>query len=125
VTKAEPRERVVLVNEEFVGERGTVKVVWHVRHNDGFVSASESPGARSERLDAGPRVVWRSRVEVELARGTPVVRVETRSGASRSSTLAHLTGVAKSSRPEIVRTRFVVGPRGDLVPETPPSGRRK
>jgi len=125
VTKGEPRERVVLVNEEFVGERGPVKVVWLVQHNDGFVPAWESPGARSERQDAGPRVVWRSRVELELERGTAVVRVETRSGASRSSTLAHLTGVAKSSRPEVVRTRFVVGRRGDLIPETRPSGRSK
>jgi hypothetical protein len=125
VTAQKPRELVVLVNEEFVGEHGPVKVVWHVRHNDGFVSASESPGARSERLKAGPRVVWRSRVEVELTRGTTVIRVETRSGAARGSTLAHLTGVAKSSRPSVVRTRFVVGPRGALVPEERPTGRTK
>ena len=117
MTAPEPRERVELVNEEFVGERGSVKVVWLVKHNDGFVPASESPGARSERLDAGPRVVWRSRVELELPRGAVVVRVETRPGAARGSTLAHLTGGAKASRPRVVRTRFSVGARGKLVPE--------
>ena len=113
-----PRERVVLFDEELVGERGSVKIVWLVEHNDGFVRASQSAGARSERLDARPGVVWRSRVEVELERGATVVRVETRPGATRGSTLDHLTGQAKQKRPRVVRTRFVVGPRGVLAPET-------
>jgi len=115
VTAGERRERVVLVAEEFVGERGSVKVWWLVKHNDGFVAPAELPGARSERLDAGPRVVWRTRVEVELPRGTEVVRVETRPGAARGSTFAHLTGSARSTRPRFLRVRFVVGPRGELV----------
>jgi hypothetical protein len=109
------RELVVLVNEEFVGERGSVKVAWLVKYNDGFVAAAELPGARSERLDAGPRVVWRTRIDVELARGTEVVRVETRPGAARGSTLDHLTGGARPTRPRILRTRFVVAARGELL----------
>jgi hypothetical protein len=112
----EPRELVVLVDEEFVGERGSVKVTWLVAHNDGFVPAVKSPGARSERLDAGPGVVWRSRTEVELARGSLVVRVETRPAVVRGSTLEHLTGSARSKRAKVVRSRFVVGPRGMLAP---------
>jgi hypothetical protein len=117
VTAPRPRELVVLVDEEFVGERGNVKVVWLVAHNDGFIPARQSVGARNERLDAGPGVVWRSRIEIELARGAPVVRVETRPGARRGSTLEHLTGGAKSGRSRTVRKRFVVGPRGELTPE--------
>ena len=109
-----PHELVVLVDEEFVGERGSVKVSWLVAHNDGFVPAAQSPGARSKRLDAGPGVVWRSRIEIELERGTVVVRVESRPGVVRGSTLEHLTGSAKSKRARVVRTRFVVGPRGTL-----------
>ena len=108
------RELVELVDEEFVGERGNVKVTWLVEKNDGFVPAAQSPGARSERLDAGPGVVWRSRTHLELARGAIVVRVETRPGALRGSTLDHLTGNAKSKRARVVRSRFVVGPRGAL-----------
>jgi hypothetical protein len=109
-----PRELVVLVDEEFVGERGNVKVTWLIAHNDGFVPAAQSPGARSTRLDAGPGVVWRSRIEIELARGDVVVRVESRPRVVRGSTLEHLTGSAKSKRARVVRTRFVVGPRGTL-----------
>jgi hypothetical protein len=125
VTTAEPRELVEFVDEEFVGERGSVKVVWLVAHNDGFVPASKVPGARSERLDAGPRVVWRSRVQVELARGTTVVRVETRPDSTRGSTLSHLTGTAKNKRSGVVRKRFVVGPRGKLAPEDERAPRAK
>lgn len=113
---AAPRELVVLVDEEFVGERGNVKVTWLVAHNDGFVPAAQSPGARSERLDAGPGVVWRSRTELELARGALVVRVETRPGIARGSTFDHLTGNARTKRPRVARTRYVVGPRGVLEP---------
>jgi hypothetical protein len=123
VTPPAPRERVVLVNEEFVGERGSVKVTWLVAHNDGFVAAADSPGASSERLDAGPGVVWRTRIELELARGTSLIRVETRPGAQRGSTLAHLTGGARSERARVVRRGFVVGARGELIPETKPGGR--
>jgi hypothetical protein len=118
VTEAGPPERVVLVAEEFVGERGSVKVSWLVKFNDGFVGAAELPGARSERLDAGPRVVWRARIELYLARGTEVVRVETRPAAERGSTFAHLTGAARPARPRLLRTRFIVGARGELVRAT-------
>lgn len=112
------RELVVLVDEELVAERGSVKIVWLVQQNDGFVPASQSLGARSKRLDTGPGVVWRSRIEVELERGAAVMRVETRPSASRGSTLEHLTGNPKQRRPRVVRTRFVVGPRGELSRES-------
>lgn len=112
-----PRVRVVLIDEELVAERGNKRIVWLVAQNDGFVAAALSAGARSERFDAGPGVVWRSRIELELERGSTVIRVETRPSAARGSTLAHLTGSAKQKRPRLVRTRFVVGPRGELIPE--------
>jgi hypothetical protein len=115
VTEAS-RELVVLIDEEFVGERGNVKVTWLVAHNDGFVPAAQSLGARSKRLDTGPGVVWRSRTEIELARGTVVVRVESRPGVARGSTLDHLTGTARTKRARVVRSYFVVGPRGALAP---------
>ncbi len=117
MSDAAPRELVVLIDEELVGERGSVKITWLVEHNDGLVPAAQSPGARSERLDAGPGVVWRSRVEVELELGAAVVRVETRPRAARGTTLEHLTGRAKAKRPGVVRTRYVVERRGRLAPQ--------
>ena len=117
MTTSGPREIVFLVDEEFVGERGNVKVVWLVEHNDGWITAAMSVGARSERLDTGPGVVWRSRNELELARGTRVMRVETRPSFRRGTTLDHLTGGAKSGRPRVKRSRFAVGPRGVLTPD--------
>ena len=117
MTASGPRELVVLIDEEFVRERGSVKVTWLVAHNDGFIRAADVAGARSQRLDAGSGVVWRSRVEIELDRGTTIVRVETRPSARRGSTLDHLTGGAKAQRAGVVRTRFTVGPRGALTPE--------
>ena len=125
MTASGPREIVFLVDEEFVGERGSVKVVWLVEHNDGWIAAATSVGARSERLQAGPGVVWRSRVELELARGSHVMRVETRPNARRGTTLDHLTGGAKSPRPRVKRSRFAVGPRGVLTPDARPVGRTK
>ena len=116
MSEPHPRELVVLIDEELVGERGNVKIVWLVQHNDGFVPASQSEGARSERLDAGPGVVWRSRIELELERGSSVVRIESRPGSTRGTTLEHLTGRAKPKRPRVIRTRFVVEPRGRLAP---------
>jgi hypothetical protein len=117
VTTPAPRERVVLVDEELVAERGSVKITWFVSHNDGWIPAWKCEDATSERLDTGPRVVWRSRVEVALPRGTHVLRRETRPPEKRGSTLAHLTGNARSPRRGIVETRFVVGPGGRLAPE--------
>ncbi len=120
MTASGPREIVSLIDEEFVSGRGNVKVVWLVAHNDGWKPASQSIGARSERLKTGPGIVWRSRIEIELTRGSRVMRVETRPGPSRGSTLEHLTGGAKTGRLRVVRTRFAVGPRGVLTPEPRP-----
>ncbi|HEX6765992.1 MAG TPA: hypothetical protein VF103_10955 [Polyangiaceae bacterium] len=117
MTAPAPRERVVLVDEELVVERGSVKIAWLVSHNDGWIPASKCEGATSKRLDTSPRVVWRSSVEVELPRGTRVLRVETRPSQKRGSTLAHLTGSARSAGQGVVKTRFVVGPGGRLAPE--------
>jgi hypothetical protein len=107
----------MLMEEELVAERGSVKIAWLVSHNDGWIPASKCEGATRERLDTSPRVVWRSRVELELPRGTRVLRVETRPAQKRGSTLAHLTGSARSAGQGVVKTRFVVGRGGRLAPE--------
>jgi hypothetical protein len=125
VTESEPHELVVLVDEEFVGDRGSVKVVWLVEHNDGWVRASTREGAKSQRLDTGPGVVWRSRIELVLVRGAKVERVETRPNARRGTTLDHLTGGGKAKRPGVVRSRFVVGSGGRLTPHTASTRRTK
>ena len=73
-----PTELVEVVDEERIVERGTGQINWFVRKNDGWVHVTEWPGARSQRLDAGAGTVWQSRTEIEVPRGTRMMRVESR-----------------------------------------------
>ena len=99
-------ERVALIDEEFVAARGSARVVWLVKKNDGWVRASSVPGASSERLSAGPGIVWRTRVELQLPRGTHVVRLETRPEPRPTSTMEHLTGGAPGRKREVTRRQL-------------------
>lgn len=99
-------ERVALIEEEFVAARGSARVVWLVKKNDGWVRAGSYPGAASERLSAGPGMVWRTRVELTLPRGTHVVRVETRPEPRPTSTVEHLVGGAPGRKREVTRRRL-------------------
>jgi hypothetical protein len=99
-------ERVSLIEEEFVAARGSARVVWLVKKNDGWVRAGSAPGAVSERLSSGPGIVWRTRVELSLPRGTHVVRVETRPEPRPTSTMEHLTGGAPGRKREITRRQL-------------------
>ena len=115
----------MLIDEEFVAGRGSVAVVWLVERNRGWMRAASAPGARSERLAAGPGTVWRSRIEIELARGTRLVRVETRPGARSASTLEHLVGSRARSTRRVTRTPYRVARAGALAPDPPVPKRTK
>jgi hypothetical protein len=99
-------ERVALIEEEFVAARGSARVSWLVRKNDGWVRAGSVPGAVSEQLSSGPGIVWRRRVELSLPRGTQLVRVETRPEPRPTSTMEHLTGGAPGRKREITRRQL-------------------
>ena len=108
---AAPRESVTLIEEEIVMAGGAATVKWFVGHNDGWVRAQSYPGARVERLDRGPKIVWRTRVTLELVRGTPLTRVEMRPDTRRRTALEHLTSSARGMCQKKLTDRFAVGAR--------------
>jgi len=110
-----PQETVEVIDEERIVPRGTAQVNWFVRFNDAWVHVSAWPGARSERLDAGAGTVWQSRTEIEVPRGTRMMRVESRpSDYARESPLDYLTRGAPSKSRRVRRNYYVVGRSGDL-----------
>jgi hypothetical protein len=114
-------ETVTLTEEEVVLTRGAGIVTWLVSHNDGWVRAGSHPRASSEMLDRGSGVVWRTRIKLELARGTELQRIEIRPDVRPRSALEHLeAGSRGAPRAKKIR-RYQVGPRGELVPLTPPA----
>ncbi len=112
-----PLERVTLVEEEVVMAGGAATVSWLVRHHDGWVRASSHPSAASERLERGSSVVWRTRVTLELPRGSALVRVETRPAPRPKNVLDHLTGTARGAPKKSLRRVYRVGPGGELIAE--------
>jgi hypothetical protein len=110
-----PHEVVEVIDEERIVPRGTAQVNWFVRMNDGWVHVSAWPGAFSERLDAGAGTVWQSRTELELPRGTHLMRVESRPSAyAREDPLGYLTRGAPSKSRKTRRSYYVVGRAGEL-----------
>ncbi|HWZ89634.1 MAG TPA: hypothetical protein VNW92_12310 [Polyangiaceae bacterium] len=117
---APPEVAVEVVDEERIVERGTAQVNWFVRINDGWVHVSAWPGARSERLDAGAGTVWQSRTELDLPRGTYLMRVESRpSPYARESALDYLTRGAPSKSRKTRRNYYTVGRMGELCAAEP------
>ena len=91
-------------------------VTWLVQHNDGWVRARSHPAARSEPLERGSRVVWRTRVTLSLPRGTGLERVESRPAPNQRTALDYLTGSARGASRRTTRRSYVVGPGGALLP---------
>jgi hypothetical protein len=109
-------EVVEVIDEERIVERGTAQVNWFVRLNDAWVHVSTWAGARSERLDAGVGTVWQSRTELDLPRGSKLMRVESKpSSYARESPLDYLTRGAPSKSRKVRRNYYLVGRSGDLV----------
>jgi hypothetical protein len=66
-----------------------------------------------ERLERGPGVVSRVRIELELPLGTAIERINVRPRDDRRSAVAHLFRSPRSTS-ETVRTELSVGPAGVL-----------
>jgi hypothetical protein len=111
--------RIELTDAESVTDRGTLRVSWLVRHNDGWVRAADYPGATQERLQAGPGTVWESRIELELAEGTLLARVESRPGArTRKDPLEYLRRETRAPARDVQRLLYRVGASGALRRES-------
>ena len=113
-----PLESIELTDGEFVVKRGTRAISGWVRKSDGWINARESPGAKVEQLDAGPGTVWQCRLDLELPRGTLLMRVESRPvPAARKDPLEYLERETRRARRTVIRTYFKVGRRGELLAE--------
>jgi hypothetical protein len=110
-------ELVEVIDEERIVARGTGQVNWFVRQNDAWVHVSAWPGARSERLNASAGTVWQSRTELDLPRGTRLMRVESRpSNYARETPLEYLTRGAPSKSRQLRRNYYLVSRAGQLTP---------
>ena len=114
---AAPLEHVAVIEEEVVMSGGACTVSWFVRLHDGWVRAQSHPSAKGERLERGSGVVWRTRVTLELARGSELVRVEARPAPRHKSALDHLTSGARGASRKTLRRLYRVGPNGELLAE--------
>ena len=116
-------EEVELTDGEVVVARGTRAVTWWVRSGDAWINARGWPGAKVEQLEPGPGTVWQCRLDLELPRGTLLMRVESRPLATaRVDPFAYLEREAVRARRRVLRTYFKVGRRGALLRE-PEHGR--
>jgi hypothetical protein len=114
VSSTAPLETLTLIEEELVAGRGSSEVTWRVAKNDGWQRPGGVAGARVERLERGAGVIWRTRIELELPRGTRLMRVETRPNPGKRSTLAHLTQPSLGARKQTRRSEYRVGAGGVL-----------
>ena len=113
-------EPVELVDSERIVERGHCQVVWFLRQGDGWVHASDWPGATREAVDAGPGTSWEARIQLTAPRGTWVMRVQSSPGADRRlSPLDYLRRDIRRPASRVARSYFRIGPRGTLVRATP------
>lgn len=118
-----PPERlasVELISSERVAERGTVRVAWLVRRGRAWVAAERWPGARVEQIAAGPGTVWESRTVIDVLAGTELMRVESRPRlGERLSPLEILERGRRAPAQRVVRARYRVGSKGELMREAP------
>ena len=114
---APPLARVELVEHERVMGRGAARVYFLVKKGDGWLRATEWPGAQTESRDAGPGTVWERAVILELPVGTEVSRVEVRPREPRRlDPLSHLMSRASAAPRTTRRVSFRVKRDGRLAP---------
>jgi hypothetical protein len=111
--KAGPLETIELVDEEHVVPRGSAETIWFVDLGARWVAAAQTPGARVFSVDPGPGTVWERRVELQLPRGTRLLRVRSSPNFLTRTPLEHLERGAGSGR-RIQRSWLRVGPGGRL-----------
>lgn len=108
-------ERVELIDEESVVDHGTRRVTWFVRVGDTWQRCGSVAGAKLEQLSAGPGTVWQTRVELELPRGTAVMRRVLSPAAPRPrDALSYLTRQASTHNQRVSHTYYKVRRRGTL-----------
>ncbi len=116
-----PRQhRVVLESFEAVVDGGVRRVTWQLEYEGRWTAAERYPGARVEATDFRPGTVWRRSTFLRLPTGTAVLRFESRPARARTGDPMEVLLGGRGNRPDTVRTRFRVCPRGTLRRDAPP-----
>ena len=116
-------EQIELTDGEVVVSRGTRAITWWVKKGESWINARGWPGAKVEQLDSGPGTVWECRLDLEVPRGTLLMRVESHPlPLTRTEPFEYLEREIRRARRRVLRTYFKVGRRGELLRE-PKRGR--
>jgi hypothetical protein len=112
---AERAHRIELTEGESITQRGAERVSWRVQRADGWVRASDWPGASAQLLESKAGTVWERRIELELVAGTLLERVVSRPGTARArDPLEYLQREARAVARQLQRTLYRVTARGEL-----------
>jgi len=114
-------ESIELIDEERIVPYGAARTTWLVRQGEGWIRAAVWPGATTEARDAGPGTVWERAVKLVVARGTELMRVESRPRPEAPKDLFAYFG-KKSAHPRTTRRtlyRVEAGGRVRPVPKAP------
>jgi hypothetical protein len=101
------------MEDEHIVPHGSAETTWWVRVNESWAAAATLGEVTS--LDPGPGTVWRRRVELRLAGGTRLLRVESRPLIQHKTPLEFLARQPTTAR-KLRRVEFVVGRGGEPVP---------
>lgn len=119
--RPQPLEEIELFEGEHVVERGSEEITWFVRCNDGWLHASQWPGASVERLEARAGTVWESRITLSVPRATRLMRVESRPAPyERANVFEHLRR-APGAPPRKTARRYFRVERGGRLEHDPRS----
>jgi hypothetical protein len=105
---------VEVVDEEQIVPHGSAGTTWWVRVHDAWSAAAALPGASVTSLDPGPGTVWRRQIELNLPRGTRLLRVESAPLVERRTPLEYLARKPTAAR-KVRKTEFWAGPGWRLM----------
>jgi len=105
----------VLTETETVVERGHRRVVWFIQDGNRWSPAAKWPGVSIADEQPGPGTIWVRHLEVRLAVGQLLLRVESRPAARRTrEVLDFLRRETRLAERDTKRTRYRVARRGEL-----------
>ena len=109
---------VAVTEREVVVARGHQRTSWLIREGNGWRPASDAPSASVTLLEPAPGTVWERTIDLALAPGTLLMRVDSRPAPPRRrDPLEHLRREERLAPRMVRRQVFAVDRRGALVPE--------
>lgn len=112
------RVTVEVTERETVVARGHQRTSWLVRDGRRWGPVGSAPGASVTLHDPPPGTVWERSIELRVAPGTLLMRLESRPApARRRDPLEHLQRETRLPPRVVQRRIFAVDRRGALVPQ--------